>query len=344
MFLARVKTRGVGRLLPSRPYRSKAASTSAAHRSRGRAGTCWPAFRSTLETISGHVNREFQGLSQAMAETGGFYPRLVHELVDVGEQTGHLNDIFARLARHYEDQIRLRRSFLGAISWPLLQLVMSILVIGFLIWIMGTIGSGTIDPLGWGLVGNRGLLIYTEIVVGMALAVFLIVQGIRYGLVWTRPVQHSLAQGCRAWDRPWKRCPWACMSWLLHSTMNAGMEIRRAQDERARFRQRSPRDDGDIDRTIALRRPGSARGVPGSQVFPPEFLDAVQVGEESGRLKPNRWPSSPGSTASEPMAMIVITRIAGYAVWLTIALIIVLLIFRLAGFYLGQIQAAGAPL
>ncbi|MCL4190228.1 MAG: type II secretion system F family protein [Thermoguttaceae bacterium] len=302
-----------------------------------------PAFRSALETISGHVNRG-SSLSHALAETGGFFPRLVHELVEVGEETGHLNDIFARLARHYDEQIRLRRSFLGAISWPVLQLVMSILVIGFLIWIMGTIGSGTVDPLGWGLIGNSGLLIYAEIVFGMALAVFLIVQGIRYGLVWTRPVQHVLLR-LPGLGPALETLSMARMSWLMHLTLNAGMEIRRAMrmSVRGSGNVRYIERMGDIDRTIASGRP-IYEAFQEANVFPPEFLDAVQVGEESGRLVESLAVLSRQYRDRAEVAMVVITRIAGYTVWLTIAVIIVLLIFRLAGFYLGTLRAAGAPL
>lgn len=302
-----------------------------------------PAFRSALETISGHVNRG-SSLSHALAETEGFFPRLVHELVEVGEETGHLNDIFARLARHYDEQICLRRSFLGAISWPMLQLVMSILVIGFLIWIMGTIGSGTVDPLGWGLIGNSGLLIYAEIVFGMALAVFLIVQGIRYGLVWTRPVQHVLLR-LPGLGPALETLSMARMSWLMHLTLNAGMEIRRAMrmSVRGSGNVRYIERMGDIDRTIASGRP-IHEAFQEANVFPPEFLDAVQVGEESGRLVESLAVLSRQYRDRAEVAMVVITRIAGYTVWLTIAVIIVLLIFRLAGFYLGTLRAAGAPL
>jgi len=343
MFLARAKTRELAdfchRVAISLESGIDIRRTFAREAERARR----PAFRSALETISDHVNRG-SSLSSAMAETGGFFPRLVHELVEVGEETGHLNDIFARVARHYDEQIRLRRSFLGAISWPVLQLVMSILVIGFLIWIMGTIGSGTIDPLGWGLIGNRGLLIYTEIVFGMALAVFLIVQGIRYGLVWTRPVQHVLLR-LPGLGPALETLSMARMSWLMHLTLNAGMEIRRAlrMSVRGSGNVRYIERMGDIDRTIASGRP-IHEAFQEAKVFPPEFLDAVQVGEESGRLVESLAVLSRQYRERAEVAMVVITRIAGYAVWLTIALIIVLLIFRLAGFYLGQIQAAGAPL
>ena len=57
-----------------------------------------------------------------------------------------------------------QRIFLGAIAWPMIELVFAIFVIGVLIWILGIVAQRNngqpIDILGFGLVGTRGLIIY----------------------------------------------------------------------------------------------------------------------------------------------------------------------------------------
>ena len=43
----------------------------------------------------------------------------------------------------------MRRTFLAAIIWPLMQLAVALSVIGLLIWVMGFLGN--VDLLGLGL-------------------------------------------------------------------------------------------------------------------------------------------------------------------------------------------------
>ena len=87
-------------------------------------------------------------------------------MAHVGEQTGTLGRVFQRLESHYRRQVQAQRIFLGAIAWPMIELAFAIFVIGLLIWILGIIAQRNngqpIDILGFGLVGTRGLIIYSE--------------------------------------------------------------------------------------------------------------------------------------------------------------------------------------
>jgi type II secretory pathway component PulF len=219
-----------------------------------------------------------------------------------------------------------------------------VLVIGLLIWILGAIGNGNIDPLGWGLVGNSGLAIYAEIVFGMALGLFLIIQAIRYGVVWTRPLQRLLFR-VPGLGPALETLSLARLSWLMHLTMNSGMDLRKAlrMSLRGSGNVRYVERAAEIDRTIASGRP-IHEAFREARLFPPEFLDAVQVGEDSGRLVESLAVLARQYRERSDLAMFVLTRVAGYGVWLVIATIIILLIFRLAGFYLGALRDAAAPL
>ena len=86
-----------------------------------------------------------ENLAAAMAATGDFFPPLFHEMVEVGEQTGHQGEIFAQLASHYENQVQLRRTFVASITWPMFQLCVAVAVVGFLIWIGGGSATKTAD-------------------------------------------------------------------------------------------------------------------------------------------------------------------------------------------------------
>ena len=194
-----------------------------AQHARGRAA------RQHLAAISRAVNQG-ESLAAALAATGDFFPLLFREMAEVGEQSGHLGEVFAQLAEHYENQVHLRRNFLAAIAWPMLQLAIALAVVGFLIWITGIIGQmtgTTVDILGFGLVGNRGLAIYVAL-------------GGRRG--WRASGRYPGGKPGTDLDsahpRGVLRLPvlgpalqtlaLARLAWSMHLTMNAGMELRRA--------------------------------------------------------------------------------------------------------------------
>ncbi|MEM9701751.1 MAG: type II secretion system F family protein, partial [Planctomycetota bacterium] len=82
-----------------------------------------------LDEVAGRI-RGGADLHVAFAETGAF-PRLFVELTEVAESTGHLPETLRALAEHYENLLRLRKAFLAQISWPITQLAIAVLVIGF---------------------------------------------------------------------------------------------------------------------------------------------------------------------------------------------------------------------
>ena len=118
--------------------------------------------RKHLRTVSEAIDAG-ASMREALAGTDEYFPELFHQLTYVGDQTGHLDEALAQLAAHYEFQLKLRRSFLTSMAWPLIELGTSIVVIGVLIFALGIIESmkgQTIDALGYGLVGTPGLIKY----------------------------------------------------------------------------------------------------------------------------------------------------------------------------------------
>src|SRR5262245_61128560 len=60
-----------------------------------------PSMKAEIESIQGDVAMG-RTLTQALNHCGEFFPPLVRELVEVGEQTGHLPEVLKQLAEHYE--------------------------------------------------------------------------------------------------------------------------------------------------------------------------------------------------------------------------------------------------
>jgi type IV pilus assembly protein PilC len=77
----------------------------------------------------------------------------------------------------------------------------------------------------------------------------------------------------------------------------------------------------------------------GSRAFPIEFLDALEVAEESGSLVESMGRLSNRYEEEAESAVRTLATIFGFAVGLLVMGIIVLMIFRLAGFYLGTINS-----
>ncbi len=283
-------------------------------------------------------------LSAALSACGGYFPLLVCELVRVGEESGHVDAIFAQLAEHYQGQVALRRQFLRTISGPLIQLTLAVLVIGGLIWFMGILreltGNRTLDILGFGLVGNPGLLIYTAIVGGAVALLALVIRATSRGALWMRPVQY-LVMKLPGVGEPVRTLALARMAWSLHLTMDAGMNLRRSLElslrstQNACFIDQVPAIDAAILRGSTLHE--AFRDAGG---YPPEFLDSLAVAEESGKLVETMAILSRQYRERAAMAISVLTTIAGWIVWATIAALIIMMIFRVFSFYVNMLNSA----
>jgi len=300
-------------------------------------------LRSRLATVSDSINQG-EKLSEGLAATEDYFPPLFRQLAEVGELTGHESEVFHQLAEHYRNQLTLRRNFLASITWPVTELVLAVLIIGLLIWIMGWINQTTgagIDPLGFGLTGNSGLAIYIAFLAVVGLLIFFAVQAMRRGLVWTRPIQRGLLQ-IPVLGEALQTLSLARLAWSMHLTLHAGVELRRAirlsleSTRNARYTDQIPQIDAEIVQGNSLYEAFCRTGG-----YPTEFLDALAVSEQSGRVVESMALLSRQYEERARLALATLTMLAGYAVWAAIALLIITMIFRLFSFYVGALNSAG---
>ena len=112
---------------------------------------------------------------------------------------------------------------------------MAVVVIGVLIWILGFIAERNhgqpIDILGFGLIGNRGLVIYSNFIIAIGLCVAGLVMAVRRGVFWTRPLQRAVMWLPGA-GRLAEKLALARLTWALHLTMNVAMDLRRSRAAR----------------------------------------------------------------------------------------------------------------
>jgi type IV pilus assembly protein PilC len=283
-------------------------------------------------------------LSKSLARTGSLLPPLFLEMAHVGEQTGTLGRVMKRLEGHYRHQVQTQRLFLGAIAWPMIELIAAILIVGGLIWVLGVVAQRNngqpIDILGFGLVGAKGLIIYINLIIVIALCIAGVIFAIKRGKLWTRPLQHAVMR-LPVIGKALEKIALARISWALHLMLNVDMDLRRVVPLALRttgsdhYAQHSDRIVADIGRGDPLHLAFSR-----THAFPAEFVDALTVAEESGRTVESMERLSDRYQEEAELAVKTLSIALGWLIGAGVMAIIVFLIFRLAGFYIGTINDA----
>ena len=299
--------------------------------------------RRPYEEISRAVN---QGVSvtDAVNATESYFPKLFRELVRVGEQSGKLPEVLRQLAESYDEQLKLRRMFMSAILWPAFQLLVALLIVGFLIWVVGFIakmnGGPPLDLIGLGLVGNSGLLIYILFLTVVFTAAAIVYGGIRRGVLWARPIQRVVMRVPRV-GKALRTLALARLAWSLHVTLEAGMDLARALRLSLSSTQNLAYTEGTDQVLRAIARGDEIHeALAATGAYPVEFLDTVEVGERSGRLVESMGGLSRQYQEEARSALQVLTVFGGFAVWAMVAVLIIVVIFRIFSVYLGMIQGA----
>lgn len=282
-------------------------------------------------------------LDQAIADAGPVFPPLLVELVHVGEQTGSTTAIFARLAKHYERRVTRLREFRSAIAWPLMQLGMALAIVALMIFIGGILNDGRgkpIDFLGLGLVGTKGLLIYVNGLIGIALVLGLGGLALRRRPDWGAKLR-GMASRVPIVGPAVEKIALAQIAWALKLTMNVEMDLRRVgplvlrASDNERFTQHGP----EVAAAVGEGTPFSVCFAK-TGVFPQPFIDTLEVAEESGQIVETMDRLSNRYEEEAEHAVAMLTRVAAFLVWAAIAALIVGLIFRIFGFYTGMLNDA----
>jgi type II secretory pathway component PulF len=301
-------------------------------------------LRSDFARVRDHVANG-DSLPTAMASAGDTFPRLCLEMVQVGDQTGMLAEVFRRLSRHYLHAHEASKTFWRTISWPLLQLVFALFVVGALIWIMGLIagrsGGEPVDILGFGLIGTQGLVIYVALLTAIALGFAGLLLAARRGVFSTRALER-LAVTTPLVGPCFEKICLARLCWAMQLTLNVEMDLRRliplvlratGNDYYIRHAENMVRD--------VMRGSPLYTAFRNTEAFPGDFLDALQVGEASGQIVEAMDRLSQRYEDEAETSIKTLAILAGFAVWAMIAMLIIFLIFRIFGFYLNAISGAG---
>ena len=307
------------------------------------------AQRTNIGMIADGISRG-DSITYSLRETSNFFPPLFRQMVEVGETSGQLDRTYKRLARHYDQTLTARREFISQLSWPMIQFGMALGVVGILIWIMGILPNDNraqgekMDMLGLGLIGTPGLIKYVNFLVFFGILILFLIEAVRRGAGWTRRLQRTVMHlpGIGA---ALQTLALARFTWAMQMVLDTSMDLRKAlplalhatgNDYYARF---GPEVALRIEQGQDIHLALSSTGV-----FPIELLDSIAVGEESGRLAETMQHQAAEYQERAGSAISILAQIAGYIIWLLVAGMIVLLIFRLFSFYTGILQDAAKPL
>ncbi|TWT42911.1 type II secretion system F family protein [Botrimarina hoheduenensis] len=283
-------------------------------------------------------------LEEAVAAEGAYFPRMLVELVRVGERTGRQPAVLKRLARHYEHQLSAARTFRGKIAWPLLQLVAAIGVCALLIAIGGMIsdprtGRG-IDLLGLGLSGTSGVFIFLG-----AIAVLTTMAGLGWRWLRSQPgsIEALLARASRlpVVGEALQKLALERIAWSLAMLLDTDLDMRHvarlslAAAGNQRYGRHIEPVANDLGRGMPLSTALAHTGE-----FPGDFLDTLVVAEEGGRLVESLGKLTARYQEEAERAISTLSMALAGLVWLAIVAIIVALIFRVFGFYTGVLEDA----
>jgi type II secretory pathway component PulF len=299
-------------------------------------------FRSSFQDI---LERVSQGdtMAEAMHAQGELFPPMVRELVEVGEKTGRLEQVLERLAEHFDHMSRLKRAFISGITWPMMQLAAAAFIVGFLIWFLGEIvpamGGQAVDILGFGLLGNSGLIAYlgilATIVAGAVLFYFAIMRQ-WFGDVPLRLVLRIPYIGNTIETMALARLTWT-LSMALESGVDARGSIRMALRSSAMPHYLAVEKQVDQSIVSGFEFHQSLRDT---RQFSGEFLNMLETAEISGRLSESMIHLSDEYSQRAETATKVLTTFATFGIWGCVATFIIFLIIRLFMFYLGTLQNA----
>ena len=85
-------------------------------------------MKATFTSLNNLIKRGI-ALSEAMEQQGGVFPELLINMVKAGEANGRLDESLEKMSRHYEAEHRTNQDIKGAMTYPVILIVITVIVI-----------------------------------------------------------------------------------------------------------------------------------------------------------------------------------------------------------------------
>lgn len=285
--------------------------------------------RQHMESILRHV-ASGGTVADALRACGGYFPPLTCQMAEIGEKTGQLDGVLLKLAAYYEQQEALKRSFYLGIAWPMLQLVAATFVIAGVIWISGMIGAG-VDIIGLGLTGGWGALLFLLSVATVAGGIFLAINALLRG--WFGPAPLQIAMRLPVLGTCLESFALSRLTWSFALGLESGMDARRVVELAVAATQ-----NAHYEQHAATISAGVGRGqtffdsFQQTHAFPQDFLYSLETAEIAGATSEALLRLAKQYEDKAHEAMRYVTMACTAATFVTVALVMILAIARLAFF------------
>jgi type IV pilus assembly protein PilC len=273
-------------------------------------------------------------VADAMRECGGYIPSLTCQMVEIGEKTGKLDEVLLRLAKYYETQVAMQRTFYFGIAWPMVQLFASTFIIAGVIWITGLISNSTgftMDILGLGLTGGWGATLFIcsvfTVIGGIVLGVNALLRG------WFGSAPMRIAMRLPVIGPCLEAFALSRLTWSFALGLESGMDARRvvelavASTQNAHYEQHAQAISASVGRGQTFHDSFAQ-----THAFPDEFLFSLETAEIAGVTSESLLRLTKQYEQKATDALKILTMIATGVTFALVALVIIFAIFRMASF------------
>ena len=288
-----------------------------------------------MKSVASMVERG-SSLAEAVQAQGNYFPPNFVRLIEVGEKTGRLEKVLDRMSVYYKDLAELQDEFVSSITWPLIQLALGLIVVSILIYVPSLVSGDqaeTADLLGFGLVGTEGLAIFWS---GVA-AIFALI-----GVLWVLMRNgylsfiSSFAKRVPVLGKALLAFDEASFVQALALSIESGIDAWSAIGLSFQSSASGVFKDKAQESQQAIRQGREIHAVlKQTGLFCPETIEAVQLGEESGRLAETLDKHYRFLRMKVRFAMTTLTHLASSLVWIIIASLLIMTIFRIFTRYLA---------
>ncbi|HEY2787129.1 MAG TPA: type II secretion system F family protein [Fimbriiglobus sp.] len=290
-----------------------------------------PQLRDTARKIAELLD-DGESLASAMNANRDRFPPLMLELIKVGEQGGRLTEIFGELEQYFETVIDARKTFLRALIWPGITYVMAVITLAALVFVLGMIAPMGVkaDPLGLGLSGPGGAIVV--LIGGAAVA------GFGFALYHVLNESDAIKAAIEGFVLP---IPWlgGCIrAFALHRfslgfqiTSEAGMRADKALKQSLKAATNLAYAKN-ADRAAKMAKDGKPISdivaACGAHLFPPDFVEIVRMGEETGQLPEVMKKQAEQLAKEAAWKAKLFAQIAGMAVYFLIGCFVMVAAYR----------------
>ena len=274
-------------------------------------------------------------LSESMGLQGYYFPSLLVKMVDAGEHAGGMDRTFREMADYYQDLKQTRSAFISQITFPVIQLFLAFAIACGVILINGffTAGSSQDKPLdltGIGLRGVSGMLIFMSVSAIFFGTLACVAFGVWKNWFGCHKTLVPLIRNVPVVGTALTMTALSRLSMTLSMMLGAGVDAKRSVRDALLSTGNYYYISGLEKTTAAIVKGKSfAEALDAPKLLPEEFIQNVEVGEMSGSDSESLERMAVVYREKAQYALKQFAIMAGFAVWMFIAAMIITAIFMI---------------